>query len=173
MVFAESSPTTVAFLAGAASAAALFAFYSSRQQTAAASSEDLVESYLGKRISTPHTAELLKSLTRDTKSVSKSALAPYSLPAEVKDSARRQLTDGELAAFKRDGFVVCKQWFSKEEVAVLKGVVESDHQIEDQKISVPDTEGRDAFASTSNMVLIVCIFMRVICILSIPRCPRL
>jgi hypothetical protein len=145
--FAESSPNTVAFLCGAASATALIALLSMRKRkdaNEAASSEDLVESYLNKRISSPDTSELLKSLTRGTATeIGKSELAPYSLPAGLERSARRQLTDEEIATYNRDGFLLIKQWFSKEEIAVLQKVVESDHQIDAQKISVPDTEGRD------------------------------
>ena len=56
---------------------------------------------------------------------------------------RRRLTAEEKAVYNRDGFVVCRGWFSPREVEVLAAVIREDHQIDAQKISVPDTEGRD------------------------------
>jgi hypothetical protein len=56
---------------------------------------------------------------------------------------RRPLTQEEKDAFNRDGFVLCKGFFTLDEVEVLKKAVVSDKTVEDQKISVKDTEGKD------------------------------
>jgi len=55
---------------------------------------------------------------------------------------RRSLSKAEKEVYNRDGFVICRDWFSADEIAVLKRTVEEDHQIDTQKISVADAEGR-------------------------------
>jgi len=49
--------------------------------------------------------------------------APFDVPVEA---TRRVLTAEEKAIFDRDGYVVLKNFFSKEEIAALVGCMERD-----------------------------------------------
>jgi hypothetical protein len=84
----------------------------------------------------------LKELTRQARDASQPP-PPEPPPYDVGLPRRRRLTDKERAAYSRDGFVLCKGWFSREEVDILSRVVQEDHQIDAQKIAVRDAEGRD------------------------------
>ena len=84
----------------------------------------------------------LKELTRDAGDADE---PPTPVPAAYSSGlpTRRTLTEAEREAYARDGFVVCRGWFSPEEVDVLHATIRADHAIDEQKISVKDTEGRD------------------------------
>ena len=74
--------------------------------------------------------------------------APFDVPVEA---TRRALTAEEKAIFDHDGYVVLKNFFSKEEIAALVGCMERDPLVMGspsdgtlgKNISVPDADGRD------------------------------
>ena len=86
--------------------------------------------------------ERLKDLTRQAGDANE-APAPTPPPFEVPLPTRRELSASEREAYDRDGFVVCRGWFNPAEVGVLHETIKQDHTIDEQKISVKDTEGRD------------------------------
>lgn len=84
----------------------------------------------------------LKALTRDAGDADE---APPLLPAayNVGLDVRRELTPSEREAYNRDGFVVCKGWFTPDEVEILHKTIKSDNAVDEQKIAIKDAEGRD------------------------------
>jgi hypothetical protein len=87
-------------------------------------------------------AEQLKQLTRAAAGEG-NASNPQLPKFSVNKPLRRPLTQLEKETFNRDGFVLCKGFFKPDEVDTLKQAVGSDKQIENQKISIKDTEGKD------------------------------
>eukprot|EP01052_Picozoa_sp_SAG31_P010903 SAG31_NODE_606_length_13607_cov_17.509846_12_plen_128_part_00 len=53
---------------------------------------------------------------------------------------RRTLTVEERAKYNEYGYVVCRKWFSPEEMTVLTDCVSADQNIESKQISVTDTD---------------------------------
>eukprot|EP01043_Picozoa_sp_COSAG02_P000428 COSAG02_NODE_7_length_64539_cov_120.393482_61_plen_205_part_00 len=84
----------------------------------------------------------LKALTRDAGDADE---APSPMPAayNVGLDVRRELTPSEQEAFNRDGFVVCKGWFTPDEVDILHKAIKADNTVDEQKIAIKDAEGRD------------------------------
>jgi hypothetical protein len=86
--------------------------------------------------------EQLKTLTRDAGDANE-APPPMPAPYNVGQPTRRELTPAEREAYSRDGFVVCKGWFTPEEVEVLHKTIKLDNAVDEQKIAIKDAEGRD------------------------------
>ena len=86
--------------------------------------------------------EQLKALTRDAGDADEPP-APMPAPYDVRLPTRRELTQAERDAYNRDGFVVCKGWFSTDEVEVLHKTIKADNAVDEQKIAIKDAEGRD------------------------------
>lgn len=72
-----------------------------------------------------------------------SSTTAESAPFTVPFPRRRELTESELTEFRREGLVICRGWFTSDEVDVLRGAIEADREIDVGKISVKDTVGRD------------------------------
>jgi hypothetical protein len=54
------------------------------------------------------------------------------------------LTDGDLASFHRDGFVIKRAWFDAEEMGLLAGFAREDPELVSHHMPVKDASGRES-----------------------------